>query len=587
MVSYNIMSLSRKKLLLIVAAAGVLVKTAEFVVWSASAFRFYNFVPGLDMETLLRFSEWGTEGNGFFLTPHRALIAACWALNGHAHFVPGIVTAQALVGILGAVLCADIALKFFRRDKVAAFACGLFQLLYGPFFIYEFSVLQEVVALNLILLAFYAAVSARSRRGFVGAGLALGLCVIGRPTAFIFVPLMLGFMAYRELKVRRRRGAKKNLLAALGGLCAVLCLVSVVNRICGGNWNCFFNVLPYSLEFNAAASPPAAAAPVAAASPYWRMFANAVSRVPKLLLPYEIPENLNYHYLLDAVPLLRYLPGPFVLLPLALAGMLLLIPKFRRAAALLWLPLLSLALPLCVRDPIGRYRLTLVPYLILCGGCWFHFFVVSPRAARGRRLTLLLVAAAFAALMWAVHRPYLRGSDYLTHALALERQNGGRPSPESWRTLYDGWELGGYGNLKLGLRLYLQLEEQGQRDAAQAVLALGVARAPEKAVYFYYTALSHAERGDFAAAEKMLRCCTPEKLGFLEGKYHYLYGEMLRRRGEAAAAAREYEKALQKLDPGSELAAAARRGLSAADASAAAPRGGGTVPAPPAAPARE
>ena len=576
---------SRKKLLLVVAVAGLLVKTAEFVVWFFSQFRYYNFVPGLDMETLLRFGEWGTEGNGFFFTPHRALVAAWWAANGRAHFVPGIVAVQALCGVLGAVLCADLALRFFRRDKAAALVCGAFYLLYGPFFVYEFSVLQEVLALVLILLAFYTAVSARSRRGFVGAGLALGLCVIGRPTAFLFVPLMFGFMAYREFKVRRRRsGAGKDLLSALGGACAVLCLVSVVNRICGGNWSCFFDVLPYSLEFNAAA-PSTAPAAAAAGNPYWRMFVNAVSRAPKLLLPYELPENLNYHYLLDPVPLLRYLPGPLLLLPLALAGMvLLMILKFRRAAALLWLPLLSLALPLCVRDPIGRYRLTLVPYLILCGGYWFHSFVVSRRMSR--RLPLLLVAAACGALMWTLHRPYLRGSDYLTHALALERQNGGRPSPESWRILYTGWERGGFGYRKLGLRLYLQLEECGRRDAAQAVLALGVARAPEKDVYCYYTALCHAERGDFAAAEKLLRCCRPEKLGPLAGKYHFLYGEALRNRGDAANAKAEYEKALRMLDPGSELAAAARGALSGADASAISPRDGGTAPAPPAAPSR-
>ena len=182
------------------------------MVWRASTFRYYNFVRGLDMETLLRFGEWGTEGNGFFLTPHRLLVAAFWALNGHCHDVSMLVAAQALFGISGAVLCADLALKFCRRDRTAALACGIFYLVYGPFFIYEFSILQEAVSLNLILLAFHASVSARSRRGFVWAGLTLGLCVVGRPTALLFVPAMLGFMAYREFKTRRRdrRGAAKR-----------------------------------------------------------------------------------------------------------------------------------------------------------------------------------------------------------------------------------------------------------------------------------------------------------------------------------------------------------------------------------------
>ena len=58
------MFMSRKKTLLVVAVAGLCVKAVEFMVWNASTFRFYNFVSGLEMPTLLRFSEWGTEGNG-------------------------------------------------------------------------------------------------------------------------------------------------------------------------------------------------------------------------------------------------------------------------------------------------------------------------------------------------------------------------------------------------------------------------------------------------------------------------------------------------------------------------------------------
>ena len=474
------MFMSRKKILLTVAAAGVCVKLVEFLVWQASVFRYFNFVPGLDMATLLRFGEWGTPGNDFFLTPHRALTAAWWKLNGQVHFVPGIVAVQALFGVLGAVLCADLALKLCRRDKVAAFCSGGLYLLYGPFFIYEFCVLQEAVALNLILLAFHAAVSARRSRGFLWAGVALGLCVVGRPTALLFVPVMLGFMAHREFRTRRsvRREAAKKLGLALGGAFAVLCLVSVANRSFGGNWNCFYNVLPYSLEFNAGA-PEGAAAP---GNPYLRMAFNAVSRAPQMFLPTELPENLNYCFLCKEIPLLNALPGPGLLLPFALGGIVLMLTKLRRAEALTLLPILTLVLPLCVRDPIGRYRLTLIPYFILCAGYLLHTAKSRPRS---QKLPAALAAATFgiALTLPGYRRDLLRSDDYMAYALALEHPNGGKPTEKSIGMLAEGWEKSGFKNDRLGMNLYVRLIKSGNYAEAWQVLQLGIQRSPENGVY--------------------------------------------------------------------------------------------------------
>ena len=487
---------------------------------------------------------------------------------------------QSLFGILGAVLCADLALKFCRRDRIAAFACGFLYLLYGPFFIYEYSVLQEAVSLNLILLAFYAAVAARSRRGFVWAGVALGLCVIGRPTALFFVPLMLGFMAYREFKTRRRprRDAAKKLLPALAGLCAVLCFVSVVNKGFGGNWSCFFDVLPYSLEFNAGV--PGAAAP---GNPYLRMAANAVCRAPRMFMPTEIPENLNYCFLCRKMPFLNALPGPGILLPLALAGMLLVLPKLRRPAALTLLPIIALVLPLCVREPIGRYRLTLIPYFILCAGYWLHVATGKPRKFK------LSVAAGTAAACFALLSPtyrsdLLRSDDYLAYAIAA---NPGKPNGRSLPILAEGWQKSNFRNNKLGLNLYYRLEESGEREKSLKVLLLGVRNSPEKDVYLYHLAFRLADAGDFAAAERALAQIDPRKIGGGAGNYHFLYAEMLRRRGETAGAAKHYEMAVKFLDPRSGYALRARKELAKTVSAPHAPRASGTVPASPTGPSRE
>ena len=580
MVFYTIMSISRRKVLCLVAVAGALVKLAELLVWRESYFRFYHLVPGLDMETLLRFGEWGEKGNGFFFTPHRALIAAWWALKGHSHYVTGIVAVQSLFGIMGAVLCADLALKLFDRDRIAALACGLFYLLYGPFFIYEFSVLQEAVSLNLILLAFHAAVSARGRRGFVWAGTALGLCVVGRPTALFFVPLMLGFMAYRELKARRRpwKSAAKKLLPALAGAFAVLCLVSIANRTFGGNWSCFFDVMPYSLEYNAGAGGGPAPG-----NPYCLMLVNAVKRAPQMFMPTEIPENLNYCFLCRKMPFLNALPGPGTLLPLALAGMLLLIPKLRRPAALALLPILALVLPLCVREPIGRYRLTMIPYFILCAGYWVHFAKSKPWKLKVP-VAAGAAAACLALLLPTYRSDLLRSDDYLAWAIAA---NPGKPNGEALPILAEGWEKGGFRNNKLGLMLYRQLEELSEGEKAFKVLVIGAQNSPENDIYLYYLAFRFANMGNFAAAEQVLSRTDPGKLGELAGSYHFLYAEMLRLRGEKTKAAEHYRRVVALLDPQTNYAVISRKYLSefvpAPDAAGAS----GTTPPPPAAPSRE
>ena len=554
---------TRKKLLFFIALTGTAVKLAEFLLWYGSTFRFYNLVPGLDMKTLLSFSEWGTPGNGFFLTPHRALVAAWWKLNGSTHFIPGIVAVQALCGILGATLCADLALRLFDRDRTAAIVCGLAYLLYGPFFIYEFSVLQETTALTLILFAFHAALRARGVRRCALAGAVLGLSVVGRPIALPLASFLCLLILKRE--VRRGDPSRTGRCAAalFGSGAAVLLAVSLVNLRFGGNGNVFFRVLPYTLEFNSSA---AASGGTTAGDPYLRLAVNAVSRVPRLFLPLELPENLNWYFIAETLPPLRLLVGPALLMPLAAAGLLFAIPRFRRRAGLLLPPLLALALPLCARDPIGRYRIILVPYFILCAGYWLHLLTAMPR--RRRILPAAAALLCFALELPTLH-PYRRGSDYLTHALALELENGGNSSAESLRYLASGWKKSGFKNNPLGINLYLRLLKTDDA-AALGVLKTGTTHSPVPEPYLYYLALREADRGNFTGAEALLRSCRPERLGALKGKYFYLYGEMLRRRGETDAARMLYSRSLENLEPGSSLASRVKESLRSVSASPAA-----------------
>ena len=73
------------------------------------------------------------------------------------------------------------------------------------------------------------------------------------------------------------------------------------------------------------------------------------SRLPNVFLAHEIPDNLNYYFTRDYFPELKLLIGPGLLVPFALAGMVLAVVsgRFLKRDGVILLALFSLALPLC------------------------------------------------------------------------------------------------------------------------------------------------------------------------------------------------------------------------------------------------
>ena len=185
----------------------------------------------------------------------------------------------------------------------------------------------------------------------------------------------------------------------------------------------------------------------------------------------------------------------------------------------------------------------------------------------------------------AAPKPYHRASDYLTHALALEAESGGRVTSGSLGCLLEGWKKGGFRNNRLGINLVRRLLAVPAPDAAMAALHTGIANSPEPDIYRYFLAVTKADRGDFAAAEALLGECDPGKLDGFAGEYHYIYGEMLRRRGELTGAEREYRRALELVDEKS--AGPVRAALSEVVSAGGGSKNGGTAGAPPRAPSAE
>src|SRR6185295_11427146 len=79
---------------------------------------------------------------------------------------------------------------------------------------------------------------------------------------------------------------------------------------------------------------------------------------------FEIPNNVSFYYGQHISPILRWLPGYAVLFPLGLAGCLISLLSWRQRS-LLFVYALACVTWLMIISPLSRYRLSLVPVLIV------------------------------------------------------------------------------------------------------------------------------------------------------------------------------------------------------------------------------
>ncbi|MPM54428.1 hypothetical protein SDC9_101206 [bioreactor metagenome] len=381
------------------------------------------------------------------------------------------------------------------------------------------------------------------------AGLLLGLASIGRPTALLWVFAALAWSAF-QLGRRRRL---KRLLPLLGGLFAVWLAVSALNWHYARFPGPFYHVLSYSANVNlvAAEAEREAVAPIpdSPAVRLLRIGENAVQRMPKVFLANEIPDNVNYYFIREYWPGLKLLIGPGLLVPFALAGLVLVLVSrrfLRRGEMLILLAVVTLALPICANYPVGRYRLILlVPFALLA------VEAVRIALSKPRRVWLPVSGAVLAGAF--LVNPFspgtlLRSSDFVSWALAQE-QLSGPGNVDAIGTLAEGYRLGG--GEAVTMNLLIRMISLREYDAAERLIgdALENGRA-NPSLLFYYGALLKLERGDVPAAGALLaRIGSAKELGDLAIKYHFMRGEVARRSGDSATARRCYLEALAARDP--------------------------------------
>lgn len=546
------------RLYLPVAAIAAAARLWVYASWLESPLRWFHQVPGLDMQTLLEFGRRLVDGIGLF-TLHRTLVAGVWLANGGAHHVECLAAIQCVLGILSALLVTRITFHLSGK-RSWALAAGIVTALYSPALMYEVTMLQESIVTFAVLLSFAGWLRARERRFVpvraVTAGILLGLATIGRPTALLWAGCA---VVFSFPPFRRGSSIQRGLLVAAGSV-GLWLSVGLLNQVHTGSFNPFFNVFPYAATVNAAPAAPVSAPPPTegpetpppSPSPSWkpllRIGRNALLRIPLLFCSDEIPDNLNFYFIRQEIPPLRFLPGPELLIPAAVAGILLLVGSGRilRREGLVLLIVATLAPPLCGLHPVGRYRLLLYPYFAILAVYAFSWMTFPGRLPRRMRIVIGsgVLVAVFGANQALGTGSFLRSTDFVAWGIAAEYPSG-RPTAVSMRSFGQALARSGGRNQSAAVNLLTRLIGLQQFDAALTLARRELeVSGVNHSLMHYYAGLSLLGGGRPAEASGEFAASRPEEIAPLAGKLHFFRGEAERLRGNKEKAFLHYRTAL-------------------------------------------
>ena len=527
----------RRHPLIIVFSTALVLRGMFALFYHCSPFSYYHLLPGLDMETLLRFGEWGRTENHFFFTFHRLQVFTFWKLNGNVHPVMWHVLFQALLGAAGAAMVGAAALRLTGKKHLALLS-GVVWALNPVELMYEFTTLQDSLVNFGIILSIFAFLEARKRLFAplfaLGAGAAAGVAATGRPVA---IGLVLCLGVWNLYYLYHRKLLLKRILFFAGGVLAVWGVFSTVNLIVIKRFNCFFNPVSYAVAVNTTpASASGAPAPVSSVPPLVKTVFKMVLRTPQLLSPEEIPENLNIHFLRTKIPFFR-IPFEFIP-PCAAAAILFLLGTglWKKKEGFLLLPVFALALFLCIREPIGRYRLLLLPWFTILA-VWLFNYLAQKKKGGVMILTLAMLLFGTCSLQ----APRLRGADYFAWGMALEKE-AGKTTPEAMKGFKAAFLL--KPDTNHAVSLITRAMTANDRTLAQETARKWMAASRNSTLSCYYAALAA-----FPEMNKMEHLFSLVKEKELPPKLRFrcflLQGDIMYRKRRFSEAAVFYKSALQ------------------------------------------
>lgn len=559
---------TRGKTLLIVYGLPLLLGSAArivfFINWLDSPLTKYHEVPGLDMKLLVFYSK-AFYQHGGFISLNKLLTALTMCVNGGSFSLEYLIFVQLLFGLGTSLLTAAICLKFFGKRWAACIA-GCLAALYSPALMYEGLALRETLILFVCSLSLYFVLKAKRRR-FKGFWLPLSAVFVFLPSlerislfcyAALFSSWILFYMTRLYIK-NKRPGIKQAFLyfIKISSIYTFFALIVISPLIIYAYKNSDHYMNYITLYFERAKNfennsseqykevlKPAKETRKPSTGKYGK-YEKAIA----LLKAHEVTNNVNYYFLKNQIFPLKYLIGPLLLLPMALAGLALMLiqGKLFKKEFFLFAFLVSFILPVCFYMPLARYRLGILPIFCVSAVYLLIFIARELKIANKNNLKILLVAVLYILILyWETPKNIpIRAEDFLAYGIAMEKRNGDSQDVENcFRMAY----FINPESKSAVVNLSSKLLEHGKLHDAMKVLGPAFKTNPEDSkIAVNYAALLN-RIGAAGEAEKILRNIHPAKGPRSKTIYYFQLAESLRLQGKREAAENAYAEADKTAD---------------------------------------
>jgi tetratricopeptide (TPR) repeat protein len=301
---------------------------------------------------------------------------------------------------------------------------------YAPLLVYESQILKESLFLFLSFLSLSLLLVARKRH-FGGILVFISGAAAALPFFIRFSGLMWLGMYYLWIAgyLWKKRNLRPLLLSAFGSG-AVFLTVAVYNFYNGHGIKHYFT--PNTAYLLAVGSKtettslsigkqPSAVGNPSLSRPFYSAYIY-LSKLKYIFTAYEMPNNVNYYFVRSKFPLLRILPGPMLLVPAAVAGLIILLSGLYRdqKTAVLFFYALAFIVPMILFVPLARYKIALAPLFAIFAAWWVMHICSLIHSGRKNQLVkallIMLCAALFSGYICRI--PPERNSDIRAFGIA-------------------------------------------------------------------------------------------------------------------------------------------------------------------------
>ena len=541
--------------------AALLVRIILLINWWDSPVRWYCNINGLDMKSVLATGQWLYRGEST-VTLYKVLLTSVLIFNKGIACPEAVVIIQLIGGIIIAPLVVWCTLRIWGK-RYYALVSGLLAALYAPAMMYQVLVLKESILLFFALLSLVAVLWAHKQRFSARAlwicGIFLALACICRINALPFCGLaslwIIACLFKKHKKDRKILAARTSFLAL--GILTIFISVSILNA-CFTKWSYF---LPLQTPFVyvtklgsvvKAKSLNLPTAPLEKKTPKVKKTAgfivNMGRKIPKIFSASEIPNNVNYYFLKYKLFPLQYLVGPFLLIPLAIAALILLIFNrgVLRKESILFVFIFSYMLPMCYFVPLARYRLVLIP--VFCMLAPYPLFAMKKAWYEKNNISVLLPVLVWAVVLYVnfyFSNIFLRASDFDSYGKGIQFKTG--KSASALPYFIEAYKRAPYKENSI-IKLSEALIQSRRPQDAMAVLLPVYRKSPNNLGYRYYLGVACFFSGKPKKAEQLFSKINADDMGDLKAKYYYIYEQSLRAQKKYKAAAALRRKAQKDIN---------------------------------------